>query len=524
MRVGEILQKTSVIEPSTRDTARGRRAARVAVIGGGLGGLSAAIHLKLAGLDVTVYEKNERAGGRANIIERAGYRFDTGPSLLNYPWVFEELFSAAGRRFEDYVRLLAVEPSVGFQWPDGASLQLSSDIGRLLEEFERVEPGVGPRLLAYFRDAAEKYRISFEKLVTRNEDSFLKWIGRLGPGEMARLSIHRSLASELGRFFKSDHIREALGSYGMYLGGSPYQLPGLFSILPYGELAFGLWLPKGGIFALVMAVERLAREIGVRIETSRGVRKIITRAGQVAGLELEDGRIDDARIVVSNVDVPTTDSELISDARLSARARRTRMTPGVMTFYFGLRGKVEKIGHHTIFLPGDYRGAFDCLLKKKRIPEEMPFYVSVPSATDPELAPAGCDAVFVLVPTPLISEMPSADFERERARVRERIFARLRDHGVEITPERIEVEEVLSPVEWRNRFGLYDGSAFGAAHTLFQMGPMRARNHSAEIEGLFYAGAGTTPGTGMPMVVLSGKMVAERVVEFVSRSGLPARS
>jgi phytoene desaturase len=244
----------------------------------------------------------------------------------------------------------------------------------------------------------------------------------------------------------------------------------------------------------------------------------------VAGLELEDGRIDDARIVVSNVDVPTTDSELISDARLSARARRTRMTPGVMTFYFGLRGKVEKIGHHTIFLPGDYRGAFDCLLKKKRIPEEMPFYVSVPSATDPELAPAGCDAVFVLVPTPLISEMPSADFERERARVRERIFARLRDHGVEITPERIEVEEVLSPVEWRNRFGLYDGSAFGAAHTLFQMGPMRARNHSAEIEGLFYAGAGTTPGTGMPMVVLSGKMVAERVVEFASRSGLPARS
>jgi phytoene desaturase len=120
--------------------------------------------------------------------------------------------------------------------------------------------------------------------------------------------------------------------------------------------------------------------------------------------------------------------------------------------------------------------------------------------------------------------MPSADFERERARVRERIFARLRDHGVEITPERIEVEEVLSPVEWRNRFGLYDGSAFGAAHTLFQMGPMRARNHSAEIEGLFYAGAGTTPGTGMPMVVLSGKMVAERVVEFASRSGLPARS
>jgi phytoene desaturase len=241
----------------------------------------------------------------------------------------------------------------------------------------------------------------------------------------------------------------------------------------------------------------------------------------VAGLELEDGRIDDARIVVSNVDVPTTDSELVSDARLSARARRTRMTPGVITFYFGLRGKVENIGHHTIFLPSDYRGAFDCLLKKKRIPEDMPFYVSVPSATDPELAPAGCDAVFVLVPTPLISEMPSADFEL--ARVRERVFARLRDHGVEITPERIEVEEVLSPVEWRNRFGLYDGSAFGAAHTLFQMGPMRARNHSAEIEGLFYAGAGTTPGTGMPMVVLSGKMVAERVVEFALRSGLPAR-
>jgi len=494
----------------------------VLVIGGGLGGLSAAIHLRLAGYEVTVFEANERVGGRANLIERDGFRFDTGPSLLNYPWVFEDLFSAAGRNLRDYVTLLPVDPSVSFQWADGVRFTLSSDLQRLLAECERVEEGARPAMLAFLSDAAIKYRLSFEKLINRNEDNPLRWLGALSPAELSRLSIWRSLDGELGRFFKSRYLREALGAYGMYLGGSPFDLPGLFSILAYGELAYGLWLPKGGIYSLVEGVERLARELGVIIHTGCRVRRVEVEARRVTGVELVDGAFHQASLVVSNVDVPTTNTELIAETALpkgKSKAAKLRMTPGVLTFYWGVRGAVENLGHHTIFLPDDFAAAFEDLFRRKRIPDGLPFYVSQPSATDFALAPPGDTAMFVLVPTPLLSDMGDTDWQAVTQSIKTRVLDRLRQHGIDLAPERIAVEEVYTPEEWRRRFGLFNGSAFGAAHTLFQVGPFRTRNYSEEIAGLFYVGASTTPGTGMPMVVLSGKLAAERVLEKANGSG-----
>jgi phytoene desaturase len=478
----------------------------VAIAGAGLGGLSAGIHLRLAGHAVTIYEANERTGGRANQIEQDGFTFDTGPSLLNYPWVFEDLFRAAGREFRDYVELLPVDPSVEFRWPDGQRFQLSSDMKALLAECERIDPGSSPGMAAFFADASEKYRLSFDKLVTRNEDNPLRWILKLNAREMWTTGIWRSLDSELRRFFRSRYIREAFGSYGMYLGGSPFDLPGVFSILPYGELAYGLWIPKGGIYGLVQGVERLARELGVEILTSTRVRRIRSAAGRVEGLELESGETRDYGIVVSNVDVPTTDKDLLGNA-----GSAVKMTPGVLTFYWGVRGRMENIGHHTIFLPDDYRGAFDDLCSKRRIPEGLPFYVSIASETDPDLAPPGDSTVFVLVPTPLLSEMPGFDWDAAVKDIRDRVMKR-----IGLDQRRIAVEHVWTPGEWGQRFGLHDGSAFGAAHTLFQVGPFRSRNYSDEIAGLYYTGASTTPGTGMPMVTLGGKMTAERIAAHAS--------
>ncbi|MBO0861279.1 MAG: phytoene desaturase [Chloracidobacterium sp.] len=477
----------------------------VIIVGGGMGGLSAAIYLRLAGYDVTIYEANERVGGRANRIERDGFRFDTGPSLLNYPWVFERLFEKAGRRLGDYVTLLPVDPSVSFLWADGGRLTLSSDVRRLLAECERVEPGSRPAMLAFLRDAGEKYRTAFEKLINRNADNPLTWLGRLSLGELARLGVWRSLDGELSRFFRSRYLREALGSYAMYLGGSPYELPGLFSILPYGELAYGLWLPAGGVYALIEGVERLAREMGVIICSGQRVRRIITQGRGVTGIELVDGSIRHSRLVVSNVDTPTSKAELMGDQV------KTKMTPGALTFYWGVRGRLEEIGHHTIFLPRDYRAAFAELFQAKRIPNDLPFYVSVPSATDPTLAPAGDSVMFVLAPTPLLSQAARLDWIETMQMVKARILERLSLHGLDLTPERIVVEEFYTPEDWRRRFGLYDGSAFGAAHTFFQVGPFRARNYDDEVDGLFYVGASTTPGTGLPMVAISGELVAERI-------------
>jgi phytoene desaturase len=491
----------------------------VIIIGGGLGGLSAGIHLRLAGFRVALFEANERVGGRANRIERDGFRFDTGPSLLNYPWVFEQMFERAGRKMSDYVELVAVDPSITFRWNDGETLQLSSDLRKFLSECERLEPGCAPGVFAFLRESETKYRLAFEKLINQNVDNPVKWLGALSMKELWQTSIHRTLDAELKRYFKSRYLREALGSYGMYLGGSPFNLPGMFSILSYGELAYGLWLPKNGIYGLVEGIERLASELGVEIHTNCPVKKIRVDEGKVEGVELVSGEFHPASLVVSNVDVPTTDAELIeideNSEKQNRRSKKIKMTPGVITFYWGVRGKIENLGHHTIFLPDDYRAAFDDLFKHKRIPRNLPFYVSVPSETDKTLAPAGDTCVFVLVPTPLLSEMPGAEWDEITAQVKAKVFTGLTHHGVRLAPERIAVEEVYTPADWRRRFALYDGSAFGAAHTLFQLGPFRRRNYSRQIEGLYYTGASTTPGTGMPMVVLSGQLVAERIVSHV---------
>jgi phytoene desaturase len=483
----------------------------VGIVGAGFGGLSAAIHLRLKGFDVTVYEANENAGGRANVIARDGFTFDTGPSLVNYPWVFEELFAAAGKKLSDYVTLLPVDPTVQFRWRDQTHFHLSSDVKNLVAECERLEPGCGPSVMRFLRDAGSKYDVSFAKLVTRNEDNPLKWIGKLTPREMWQSGVWHSLDAELGRFFQNRYIREALGSYGMYLGGSPYDLPGLFSILSYGEMAMGLWLPKGGIHALVCGISRLARELGVRIHTSAPVTRIETAAGRATGLELATGETVPFDVVVSNCDVPTTEMRLLG----MTDSKQPRMTPGVITFYWGVRGKSQAIGHHTIFLPDDNRGTFDELCKKGVIPADLPFYVSIPSATDPNLAPPGNSAVFVLVPTPVLSQLPDIDWGTAVDGVRRQVFERLAHHRVGLCPDDILFEEVWTPLDWQRLFGLHDGSAFGAAHNLFQMGPFRAKNYSERYDGLYYVGAGTTPGTGMPMVVLSGKMTAERIASRV---------
>jgi len=208
-----------------------------------------------------------------------------------------------------------------------------------------------------------------------------------------------SLDGELRRFFRARHILDALGSYAMYLGGSPHQLPGIFAMLPYGELAMGLWLPRGGVYGLIRAIENLARELGVRIETRRKVREIRIHSGAVDGLKFADASEIRCPLIVSNVDVPTTQSTLLPG--LSKSARAPRMTPSVMTFYLGVRGKVAGGGHHMIFMPGDAEFGYRQLVRTGEIPRELPFYVSIASESDASLAPAGDSAVFVLIPLPL---------------------------------------------------------------------------------------------------------------------------
>lgn len=490
-----------------------RRGPHVRVIGAGLGGLSAAIYLRLGGVEVTIYEANEQVGGRAGQIIAEGFTFDTGPSLLNYPWVFENLFLAAGRKLSDYVELIPIDPSIRFYWPNGQTLSLSTNMTTLVREFERLEQGSGPGLFAFMADAAEKYRLSFEKLVIRNFDHVWPWLSAITPREWLRTGVWRSLHGELGRFFHSSYIRDALGSYAMYLGGSPHQLPGIFSILPYGELAMGLWLPRGGIYSLIRGIEKLAVELGVQIVTGQRVRKIITANGSVEGLELGDGSQVQCPLVVSNMDVPATQRELLGEG--GEPPREPRMTPSVLTFYWGVRGKVNGLGHHLIFLPSDAAFAYKQLIQTREIPRELPFYISIASESDASLAPPGDSSVFVLVPLPLPDKLRKEDWPGIAASLKSRVLERLDKHGIQLPLPAIALERMLTPHDWSERCGLYQGSAFGAAHTLFQMGCFRQPNRERSVRGLYYVGASTVPGTGLPMVTLGARLTADRIAADV---------
>lgn len=480
------------------------------VIGAGLGGLSAAIHLRLAGWQVTVLEAGRSTGGRANRFMLGGLPFDTGPTLLNYPWIFQDLFRAAGRDLSQYVKLLPVDPSITYRWPDGAYLTLSSNLERLREEFERLERGAARGLDRFMEDAAAKFRITFDKLVLRNDRNPLRYFSVLSAAEIRRTALWRSMYREIGRFFRSPRLRQALGSYAMYLGGSPFDLPGLFTILPYGELAEGLWLPEGGIYSLVAATEKLARELGVAIHTGKRVRRILHRNGKVVGILLEDGAEIGSSVVASNVDVPSTLSDLAGQP-----VPMLKMSPSVITFYWVVEGRRPGLGHHTIYLPHDYAAAFRELNYGRAIPSDPAFYVAAPAVSDPTLAQDVRSGVFVLVPTPLLDRLAGVDWAAETCRVREIVLQRLQRSGAGLTSASILMERVWTPWEWKQRFGLYDGSAFGAAHTLSQMGPFRPPNYSQRLRGLYFVGASTTPGTGMPMVVLSGRLVSERIQQHV---------
>jgi phytoene desaturase len=482
----------------------------VTVIGAGLGGLSAAIHLRLAGHAVQILEKNAITGGRAGRLTLRGVRFDTGPTLLDYPWVFEELFQAAGRRLADYVELLPVEPMLTCCWSDGRRLTLSSRREELRAELERLEPGAGRALDRFFADAGEKFRIAFEKLIPRDAENPLRYFAALGWREWARTGLWRSMYGELGRFFRSRQIREALGCYAMYLGGSPFRLPGMFSLLPYGELAHGLWIPRGGMYALVEGMERLARELGVQIRTGCRVERILVEQDRVRAVRLADGEQSPAELAVCNVDLPAAMTDL-----LGQRPPRIAMSPAVVTYYWIVRRRPAGLGHHTIFLPQDYRGAFRRLQYGSGLPADPAFYVAAPP---PDGAKAGADwlqPLFVLVPAPPLSRLAGVDWPRAVACLREQILKRMDQSGIALPAAELVEERVWSPPEWKERFGLFDGSAFGAAHTLGQIGPFRPRNYSRRIRGLYFTGASTNPGTGLPMVVISGRLTAERIASHV---------
>ncbi len=487
-------------------------AAHAVVIGAGLGGLAAAARLARQGWKVSVLEKNAEPGGRCGRLIREGYRWDTGPTLMLMSHVFAETFADLGERIEDHLELIRVDPTYAVSFWDGSRIVMSSDLAHMREQIEAMEPGAFDGFLRYLRDGYRFYRLALERFVGRNFRSALEYFSPQQIPLLFRMRALRRHYDETRRYVRDPRLRAALTFQDMYLGLSPYEAPATYALLAASELTEGVWFPRGGMYRIVEALAALAEGLGVRLIYQAPVRWIEIEGGRATAVLLEDGHRISADLVVVNADLPYAYRHLLPPGPEAQRLERMRYSCGVITFYWGLDRQVPALYPHHVFLAGDYRASFERIFRYHDLPDPPSFYLHVPSRLDPTAAPAGCDAVMALVP---VGHLPQdrADVEIEWiARAREAIATRLAQTlGLNDFMRWVRVEVVRAPGDWKRLYNLERGAAFGLGHQFSQVGYLRPSNRHPRYPNVYFVGASTHPGTGLPMVLLSAKLVAERI-------------
>lgn len=482
----------------------------VIVIGAGLGGLAAAVRLAARGLRVTILEKNDNVGGKVNIHRAAGYTFDTGASLLTMRHVVEELFECAGRRLEDYLTIEPLDPICRYRWPDGATLDASIDLARTEREIARIAPGDVENFRRFLDDARRKYEVAERTFLSHSLNDLPKLLRPRYARDLAALSTLRTLDAHVRRYFRSPHLRQLFDRFATYNGSSPYRAPATFALIPHVEFGLGAWYVRGGIYELPRALARLAVEFGVEIRTGAEVVKILFEHGRACGVELKDGEAQRCEAVVANSDALETYRRLIAvEERGRASKRRARAEPSLSGFVMliGVARRYAQLAHHNIFFSSDYPAEFRALFEELRPAADPTIYVCAASRTDPTQAPAGHENLFVLINAPATSRHTRwADETRVQ---RELILSKLEKFGLESLSGVADYEHAVTPEDFRCIYGAHRGSIYGVSSNGLTSAFLRPPNRARDVKGLYFAGGTTHPGGGIPLVLLSGKMAAE---------------
>lgn len=482
---------------------------RVVIVGAGLGGLACALRLAGAGREVTVVEREAHPGGRAGRLSLDGYEFDTGPTVLTMPDLLAETLGAVGENLHDWLELERVDPAYRAHYPDGSTLNVIADPDRMAAEIagvcgEREADGY-LRFVAWARRLWHLERADF---IDRNLDT---------PRDLVTGNLLRLLAAggfgrlqpKINSFFRDARTRRIFSFQAMYAGLAPHDALALYAVIAYLDSVAGVYFPKGGIHAVARALAGAAEKHGVVFRYGTTVSGVATRHGRATGVLTADGEHIPADVVVLNPDLPVAYETL-----LGTTPRRLRYSPSCVVLHIGSRQGYGRIAHHNIHFGRSWRGTFDEVIKRGELMSDPSILVTNPSRTDPSVAPAGRHSYYVLAPVPNLAVAP-LDWRGGLAeRYQRDLVETLERRGYVGFGDGIEVSRMVTPADWAEQ-GMAAGTPFAAAHSLFQTGPFRPANVHPTLSNVVFVGSGTTPGVGVPMVIISGRLAAQRITGVV---------
>ena len=485
---------------------------KIIVIGSGFGGLAAAIRLQSQGHNVTIVEKRDKLGGRAYVYEQDGFKFDGGPTIITAPWLIDEIFQAAGKQTADYVELVKLDPFYNIRWEDGTVFHYNDDRERLLDEIRKISPEGVEGYKKLSKDLGEIYRVGFE-LIDQPFTSVWDMV-KVVP-EMIKLRSDRSVYKFASKYFKNEKLREAFSFHPLLIGGNPFTATSIYAMIHELEQKFGVWFAMGGTGALVKGFGECFTDIGGEIKLESEVAEITMNAanGKATGVKLQSGELLKADAIVANADVGRTYLDLIPSAfrkkYTDKKVKSLTYSMSLFVIYFGTDVKYENMAHHEIILGNRYKGLLDEIFVDKTLADDFSLYLHRPTATDPSVAPEGCDCWYVLSPVPNLEG--EIDWKTAAEPYKRKIYEYLEKHYMPDLQKHIVSEIYIDPLHFESTLNSYLGNAFGVEPTLFQSAWLRPHNLSEDVPNLYFVGAGTHPGAGLPGVMSSGKIVGNMI-------------
>ena len=479
----------------------------VVVVGAGLAGLSAALRLAGAGRKVTVLERESVPGGRNGLLNKDGYAFDTGPSVLTMPSLINDAFNCVGEDMKDWLELTPLTPLYRAFYADGSQLDVHANTGEMEAEIAKhisSQEAAGYRRYVDF--VTKLYKYEMNDFIDRNIDSPLNLLTP-NLARLIALGGFRRLSPKVNQFMKDPRLQKVYSFQAMYAGVSPQQALAIYAVIAYMDSVNGVFFPKGGMHAVPRALAAAAEKHGVVFKYNTTVTNVEVSNGRAKAVITESGERYECDAVILNPDLPVAYRELLGKSPVSIK--RLKYSPSCVTLLIGSSKKYDFAAHHNIHFGHSWDGVFDELIKKKQLMSDPSILVTIPTHDDPNLAPPGKHSYYVLFPTPNLDS--DIDWNKQAGPYRDQMIKTIEERGYTGFGDSIETEVMTTPLDWKNQ-GMEMGAPFASAHTFFQTGPFRPRNMAQGIENVVFAGSGTQPGVGVPMVLISGRLAAERIV------------